>query len=560
MKTKKVRLISIITISIIFLLFYVLVWNGYEKYVWLHIVVDGRSVEDVRLIEQKLPLGEEPTLQDEEYTDFCISWQESYVDESWGLFLPDYIDLTNVYVMVSDKGGGETVTFDGISLQEDEAYFLGDLEEGAHFLSAGTKSQKLYVMKGSPIPSVWIDTEDGMSFVHEEQNNVTSGTVQIISAKGDLEYFGKMESLKGRGNSSWGTIKKGYVMKLATAAPLLNMTSGKSWTLIGGGFDDTGIRNKLFYDMAVECGLDNAIECEWVNLYVDGSYLGCYLLTEKITIGSGRLEIGDLEQRTQLENEQPLWEYPYYQYEENGKQWTGFSVPSQPADMSGGYLLEIEDYKNRFMSETSRFTTDRECRVVLKSPECATLEQVQYISSFVQEFEDALYSSDGYNSEGKYYLEYIDMESFVKRYLIDEISKNLDAGYSSYFFYKPQNDDKMYAGPVWDYDTSLGNNGTWGDDEALKDPEGMYVNTANWSKLLWEKEDFRKASYKVYQKVFEPYLEELLEYGLDEYAETIRDSAAMDRVYCGGEDWETEVEKMRDFLLKRRDYLSEEFR
>lgn len=48
-----------------------------------------------------MPLGKETTLQSEDYTSFCISWQESYVDESRGLFLPDYIDLTDVYVLVS---------------------------------------------------------------------------------------------------------------------------------------------------------------------------------------------------------------------------------------------------------------------------------------------------------------------------------------------------------------------------------------------------------------------------------------------------------------------------
>lgn len=559
MSAKKIRVISIIVISSIFLLLYVFVWRGYREYVWLNIVMGKQGVEDVCLIEQRLPFGEEPALHSGEYTTFSIGWQENYNGEGNGLFLPAYIDLTDVYAFVSGDGDAAEITFDGRVLQEKEVCYLGKVEEGVHVLDIAGESLTLHIMKGSLLPEVWIETEQGIDFINDHKQYSTAAHMQIFSADGRLEYSGEIESLKGRGNSSWSTLKKGYGMKLAERYPLLGMTSGRSWTLIGGGYDVTGIRNKLFYDMAVECGLDNAIDCEWVNLYIDGSFYGCYLLTEKITVGTGRLEIGDLEERTALENDEGLWTYPHYQMEENGRQWTGHSVPGQPGNMSGGYLLEIETYEQRFLTEVSRFTTDVGTRVVLKNPKHATLEQVQYISSFVREFEEALYSPDGYNSLGKYYLEYIDLESFVKRYLIDEISKNLDAGYSSYFFYKPENVDKLYAGPVWDYDTSLGNNRDWGSNEVLKNPEGMYVNTDNWSKLLWEKEDFREASYKMFQKLFLPYLEELSEYKLDEYMETIQASAAIEQVYYGGENWQEETEKLKDFLEKRTDYLTKAF-
>lgn len=559
MNVKKLRIILIIVVSSIFLLLYVFVLRGYREHVWLHIVMGNDGVEDVVLLKQRHPFGENPVLQDAENTTLAISWQENYTREGKGLFLPAYIDLTDVYAYVSGEAVGSEITFDSVPLQKTEVCRLGNVEEGVHMLGIGGEALQLYIGKSSSLPSVWIDTEEGIDFINGHKQYATAARMQIFSEKGSLEYSGEIESLKGRGNSSWSTLKKGYGIKLAEKYPLLGMTSGKSWTLIGGGYDVTGIRNKLFYDMAVECGLENAIDCQWINLYMDGSFLGCYLLTEKITVGAGRLEIGDLEERTALENEEGLWTYPHFQMEEGGRQWTGYSVPSQPGNMSGGYLLEIETYEQRFLTEVSRFTTDVGTRVVLKNPKHATLEQVQYISSFVREFEEALYSADGYNSQGKYYLEYIDLESFVKRYLIDEISKNLDAGYSSYFFYKPENVDKLYAGPVWDYDTSLGNNRDWGSNEVLKNPQGMYVNTDNWSRLLWEKKDFREASYEMYQKLFLPYLEELLTYKLDGYAEDIRASAALEQIYYGGENWEEETQKLKEFLEKRTDYLKKAF-
>ena len=85
-----------------------------------------------------------------------------------------------------------------------------------------------------------------------------------------------------------------------------------------------------------------------------------------------------------------------------------------------------------------------------------------YISEYYQEFENAVYAQDadgnytGYNEEtGKYYYEYCDLESLVRVYLLQELANNVDGFYSSFFFYKDAN-GIMYAGPVWDMETTCG--------------------------------------------------------------------------------------------------------
>jgi len=517
----------------------------------LTIIVNEDGIKDIRLSQK--------------YTMTDIGLQSNYWGEGNYLFIPGYMELKDVHVEVTYESNSardalvSPIIFDDVTLPEAEVMILEALEEGCHIVTCEGKSMEFQIMQGSLLPSMWIDTTEGMKWVQEDKHNATAGKVRLCSATGKIQYAGELQSLKGRGNSSWDMAKKSYGVKLTSSFPLLGMSSGKSWVLIGSGADTTGLRNKLFLDMALECGLDNAIEGELIDLYIDGEYYGFYLLSEKITIASGRLEIGDLEEKTQLLNEEPLETYPYYVFEENEKLWTGYSVPHQPENRSGGYLLEMEEYQSRFASEPIRFLTDNEHGVVVKEPEHATLAQVEYISDFIQDFEDALYAEDGYNAKGISYLEYIDLESFAIRYLIDEISKNVDAGFSSYFFYKPWNENRLYAGPVWDYDTALGNNRDWGDTSIMQNPQGMYANSSNWSKQLWEKAEFREATKEIYQKHFDNYLEKLLGKRLEDSIQTVKASAFMDQTYYDNEDWEEEVYQMKQFLQKRKEFLTEEF-
>lgn len=70
----------------------------------------------------------------------------------------------------------------------------------------------------------------------------------------------------------------------------------------------------------------------------------------------------------------------------------------------------------------SGFVTSRGQAVEIDGPEYASKEQILYIRNFVQETEDAIYSETGYNSKGKHYSDYIDADSLITAYLVQEIS------------------------------------------------------------------------------------------------------------------------------------------
>lgn len=292
---------------------------------------------------------------------------------------------------------------------------------------------------------------------------------------------------------------------------------------------------------------------------MDGVYQGMYLLTDKIDISSDMLNIGNLDKETRELNSLPVEDYSDYTIVSEGEiSLRGWNLEAEPSDISGGYLLEME-YAQRYAAEPSIFKTKKEQYVVIKSPQYASVNEATYISEYVQEFEDALYAEGGVNEKGKSWLDYIDLDSFAKRYVLDEISKNIDAGYASTYFYKPQYDEKLYAGPVWDYDLSLANAGGWGEAEMLNDPEGLYINKRErgWYAPLYEKPEFYQKVREVYSGEFSGYLDALLDVEIDRYEEYISASAQMDNACWCKDDWEEEIRRLKEFLQIRKEFLDD---
>ena len=108
------------------------------------------------------------------------------------------------------------------------------------------------------------------------------------------------------------------------------------------------------------------------------------------------------------------------------------------------------------MEEASCFMTSQGYAINVKSPEWCGKGAMDYISKFYQGFEDAVYASDasGRNSEGKYYYDYVDLDSLVKTFVLQELAKNCDGFRYSQFFYFTNG--KLYAGPVWDQELTFG--------------------------------------------------------------------------------------------------------
>lgn len=304
--------------------------------------------------------------------------------------------------------------------------------------------------------------------------------LQIYDKNGKIIYddvkANTGSEIKVRGNMTSTYQKKPFQIKLAKKTNLFNMGKAKTWILLANYIDPSFIRNYLAFSLGDELGLDFSPKSEMVLLYMNGRIVGLYQLTEKTQINTNRIEIDDLEERTEaLPKNTNIDKMPQNTVKTGTlikntilTSYTYISGVENPSDITGGYLVELDNLYSS--SERSKFSTSNGNTYVIKSPENASKEQVEYIAEIFADMEEAIYSETGYNSLGLHYSEYMDVDSFAKFYSIEELTKEWDAYVGSTYFYKDKDTgnvrSKVFAGPLWDFDNSFGtlNSGTYSTD------------------------------------------------------------------------------------------------
>ena len=190
--------------------------------------------------------------------------------------------------------------------------------------------------------------------------------------------------------------------------------------LLANQADRTLLRNKIAYDLGVETGLTNIPNSTFIDLYVNGEYIGNYLLCDKVETGSDRIN---------LKNEK-------------------------------GVLVEIDNeygkYEDFYFTTKSSKTTYALKESYAGDNDLGDAAQEEALRSFetaINNFETALNNKNTTWEEIK---KMIDVESFAKLYLVMELTENPDGFYSSTYLYKDGDNDVIHAGPVWDFDAAFG--------------------------------------------------------------------------------------------------------
>lgn len=462
------------------------------------------------------------------------------VDGAKYLFLPSSADLTKLSLTFVTEPQSDRISLSG---NKGTVYWSSsvDLTAVADVNAAGYreitasvgtgKTMTFRVMQASPISTVYLTSSNsaqGRDWVDKSKQNIATGSMSMVSADGGSIYSGELKQIKARGNSTFTyTDKKSYQIKLNTASDLLgNQEQVKTWVLLASYFDATQMHDKLMKDLATKLGLAYTASCNWINLYYDGEYRGVYLLSEKNSVGAASVAITDMEEAYKAQN-------PSYgdnmstglSQNAYGQQFQYTKGLQEPANITGGYLIELN---HNMWDEASGFKTRQGVAFNVKSPEWCGEAAMRYISEYYQDFEDAVYATDktgaytGYNaSTGKYFYDYVDMDSLVKVFLLQELSLNCDGFISSVYFYKDA-DGKMFAGPIWDQDMTFGTG--WTKTNAANIEDYHYL-----AKALIQIPAFKTAVVEYYSSTFAPAVREWLgnngtiahQYNL------LKDSAAM---------------------------------
>lgn len=475
--------------------------------------------------------------------------------------------------LILDSALGGSIRIGGTEIKEGDV--LREItEEKDYELSAQGSDEaesldaRLTFRYSSDLPVLSLATNSGsMELIEAEKGKEEAGGAVLYGQSGELIYAGQVESIKGRGNSTWGLAKKPYQIRLCEEADFFGFGKARSFNLLANGYDETRLRNQITLELARKLDMNYVPGAQMIDLYINDCYWGNYYLTEKIRVDEGGVAIRDMEELVEaVYSPQELAKIESIENEDGTRKWAETGLFTE--DITGGYLLERE-LETRFKTEVSGFITNQGDCYTLQSPLYASKEQVDYIGDLMQEFQDAIEETDGIHpSTGKHYSEYIDVDSFIQKYLVEEISKNYDGGVTSSFFYKPQDSvsTRIFAGPVWDYDVTFGNCNL---DRIASNPVGItrlcdHVYGTDIFARLYEKEDFYGRMVKMYEEKALPYLTMLLESGIDELVEQSRSSAEMDSIrweelenrYQYYEEYDNDVRYLKYFIEERRDFLS----
>ena len=581
-----------------------------------YIDLDGDTQEltaDTVLQYQEIPVGSftvsdlSPDIKtDLDYTDW---WYSEWEDCRY-IFLPVTADREQLIITYS---ADDTIKLNGVPVKSGEmTSLLGDAD--TFQITVGNVDCGTLKIMQSNLGCIYLSTShSGLDTLDHDRSVIETGKALMLNAEGGTEYSGNIEKLTAHGNSSWDySQKKPYNLKLPQKENLYGMGKAKKWALLANYLDHSLLRNKLTEEMCKAAGMDNVMDSVFVDMYADGSYRGTYQLYERVQIQKNRISIRDLEEVTEKLNSRDLESYQQkvvgavnaYEYKENSYKY--YDIPNNPEDITGGYLLQFQQW-NRYGSKAqSGFVTSRGQAIGIDGPEYASKAQVEYIRSFMQDMEDAIYSDNGYNTKGKHYSDYLDEDSLIIAYLVQEISENIDATYSSFYLWKDSDltgDGKIHFSPAWDFDLAYNNfptlrvnsdgnigysykpdnlfaayfpiHGYEDGGQTSSSGSGRPTVGISWIGQLYKQDNFKKRVAEIYFERFEPFLKSLTEVEssvLMKMAENIRPSAEMSNArwhtYGGkkysvfgsatsGTSFIDSVSKVGDYIHQRADWLND---
>ena len=274
--------------------------------------------------------------------------------------------------------------------------------------------------KQSSLPSLRL-TLNGTTLeqVHRDKNVKYPGN-DLVLTDGDDVLTGTVE-FKGRGNSTWREYaKKPYQIKFSKKTSVLGMPAAKKWILLANASDDSMIRTRLVYDAAEQMGFPYVTEYKYVDLWVDGEYLGVYLIGEKAEIGKNRLNLQD------------------------------------PA----GAMFELDDGfatdEDHYFFE-GRLNSYFALKEIVEEDDAHIAQAMSNFQTAMTRFTTALTSEGWENLSLAQLNRMIDVDSLARYYLMNEYVLNGESFFTSFFWYQDGASDVLHVGPLWDFDTCMGN-------------------------------------------------------------------------------------------------------
>lgn len=376
--------------------------------------------------------------------------------------------------------------------------------------------------KQNSVPRIDIQVDGGYKLIHYDKETYRDANFKI-TGYGVYDDFEDSVQIKGRGNTSWSWSKKPYRLKFPEKVKPFGLTKGKSWVLLSNHQIGALMANAIAMKVGQLVGAPYTNHIIPVELYMDGTYVGSYMFTEKV----------------------------------------GFANNSVDVDESTGYMLELDQY----FDETYKFNSaNYYLPVNLKEPDLTELElsvaqeRFAAIKADFNKFEKAVYN--GENLEP-----YADLDALARFIFVNDVVLNQELGHpKSTFLWKENLDSeesKFVFGPLWDFDWAFGyesGNGycNSGEESSVLN-YNMYTEPGfNFFAAIINNESFKKYYYKVWREFVEKDCIIELNDFLDEYFNFAKESFVNnENKWPGYSLVASDVKRMQNWLKARNNYLKD---
>lgn len=334
------------------------------------------------------------------------------------------------------------------------------------------------------ISRVYVVTNDATSLDSfngdTKEESKQDASLTIISGDGTIKSANHYGTIKLRGNSTAFADKKAYNISFNDKKEVINgAPKGKKWCLLANAYEKTLIRNKLAMDFGLKLGGVATPMESYTDVYINGVYKGTFVISEPADNERAGVEYNE-------DGNDLLFELENNDRDESNV-GAAYVRPSK-----SGYRFVTEDMEDDVLALYEQGATNQNAIAAALS----TNEKYTSFKNTLNDFETALY-----NAGSNDYTNYIDVDSFVDMYVINELFQVVDFGYSSvkfYITYDESSNPTIHAGPLWDFDLATGNSGDAG-ARTYNTLRGQEVNP--WFRELMKRDDFASKVKAKYQKM-----------------------------------------------------------
>lgn len=302
--------------------------------------------------------------------------------------------------------------------------------------------------------------------------NYETASISVSGGEENTALTNVAGGVKVRGNYTLDYVQKGIRIKFDKKQAMLGLNGNqkyKSWVLLADYKDNSNTNNFLSFFMANNMlradGLYSS-DSRHVNVYLNGTYWGVYLLAEQQQEGDTRMNVPKVETDYQGTDIGYICELDYYYDQENlalggdytftmnyeGNSLTNFDGDTV-RDFIRGYTIKSDTY-----NDTQRNFLKNYLQNCYKLMYAAAKQNTFY--KFNADHSALVPAAAGEFTSAKQCVEAaVNVRSLVDMYLLQDIACDPDVGYSSFYLdvdMSATGDKKLTFEAPWDYDSGYG--------------------------------------------------------------------------------------------------------